>query len=263
MRPKLRNLLSINTVKAYPNWLHYLPTVDSTNIYATKLAEDGLAHHGVVVWALDQTQGRGQRGRQWATRPGENVMMSLIIHPPAPLAQSPAHLNIMVAATIARYLQTIAPETTVAVKWPNDIYINDKKAVGVLIENVFRGMQWTNAVIGIGINVNQTEFDPQLTRATSLKVVSGRDYDLFEIINDLRSGLMNELIFYKAETFKHTLQQYNQFLYKRGTTVRFTHIPDDREFSATVIAVTGDGTLLLEEDAVMQSYPFGSLHWHL
>lgn len=263
MRPKLRNLLAINTVKAYPNWLHYLPTVDSTNIYATRLAEDGLAHHGEVVWALDQTQGRGQRGKQWNTRPGENVMMSLIVQPPVALSHSPAHLNMIVAAAIARYFEAIGKDWSVKIKWPNDIYVNDKKAVGILIENVFRGMQWTNAVIGVGINVNQTDFDPELTRATSLKVESGREYDLFEIINDLRSGLLNELIYYKPETFKHTLQQYNQFLYKRGESVRFTHMQDGEEFTATVIAVSGDGTLVLELEDGMQVYPFGSLQWHL
>jgi len=263
LRPKLRNLLAINTVKAYPNWLHYLPTVDSTNIYATRLTEDGLAHHGEVVWALDQTQGRGQRGKQWNTRPGENVMMSLIVQPSGTLSQSPAHLNMIVATTIARYFKAIDQQWQVKVKWPNDIYINDKKAVGILIENVFRGMHWTNAVIGIGINVNQTDFDPELNRATSLQAESGKVFDLFEIINDLRNGLLNELIYYKPELFRHTLQQYNQFLYKRGESVRFTHIPDGKEFEATVVAVTGDGMILLEQEAVMQTYPFGSLHWHL
>jgi BirA family biotin operon repressor/biotin-[acetyl-CoA-carboxylase] ligase len=263
LRPKLRNLLAINTVKAYPNWLHYLPTVDSTNIYATRLAEDGLAHHGEVVWALDQTQGRGQRGKQWDTRPGENVMMSLIVQPTGALTRSPAHLNMMVAATIARYFEAIGKNWAVHIKWPNDIYVNDKKAVGILIENVFRGMQWTNAVIGIGINVNQTNFNPELTRATSLKAESGKEYDLFEIINDLRSGLLNELIYYKPELFKHTLQQYNQFLYKRGEEVRFTHMPDGAVFTARVIAVSGDGTLILEQEDGMHTYPFGSLQWHL
>ena len=263
MRPKLRNLLAINTVKAYPNWLHYLLTVNSTNIYATRLAEDGMAHHGEVVWALDQTQGRGQRGKQWSTRPGENVMMSLIVQPPGVLAPNPAHLNIIVATTIARYFETIHKDWSVKIKWPNDIYVNDKKAVGILIENVFRGMQWTNAVIGIGINVNQADFDPGLSKATSLKVESSKEFDLFEIINDLRSGLLNELIYYKPELFRHTLQQYNQYLYKRGTEVRFSQLPDGAVFTATVIAVSGDGTLVLEQGGSMHTYSFGTLQWHL
>ncbi|WP_158605863.1 biotin--[acetyl-CoA-carboxylase] ligase [Taibaiella sp. KBW10] len=256
--------MSINTVKAYPNWLHYLSTVDSTNIYATALLEDGLAQHGDVVWALDQTAGRGQRGKKWETKPGDNIMMSLIVHPNKALAEFPAHLNIIVAATLVRYFNTLYPYWKVSVKWPNDIYINDKKAVGVLVENVFRGMNWMHAIIGIGINVNQSGFPAELPNATSLKVASGQSFDLFELINDIRTGMLNELIYYSPARFLNTLQTYNEYLYLRGERILFTHLKDQKDFYALVKAVSADGMLVLETaDGQESTYAFGTLQWHL
>lgn len=256
--------MSKNTVKANPNWLHYLPTVDSTNIYATGLIEDGLAQHGDVVWALDQTAGKGQRGKKWETRPGDNVMMSLIVQPNKALAAFPAHLNMIVAATIARYFETLDPDWKVCVKWPNDIYVNDKKAVGILIENIFRGMNWMHAVIGIGINVNQEAFPEELNNAISLKMASGRSLDLFELINDIRNGMLNELIYYSPASFIQTLKAYNEHLYLRGQQLTFTHLERQEDFAATVKEVLADGTLVLQTaDGQSTAYTFGSLHWHL
>ncbi len=177
MRSKLRNLLTIQTVKPYPKWLYSLDTVDSTNNYATKLIEDGLAHHGDVVWALEQTAGKGQRGKKWETIPGENIMMTLIVQPDKVLATNPYHLNMIVAHTLATYLKQIYAYWNVNIKWPNDIFVNAKKAVGILIENIYRGSNWSHAIIGIGINVNQNLFPENLTNATSLQLQSGLVYD--------------------------------------------------------------------------------------
>src|SRR5690349_11830588 len=120
LRSKLRNLLAQNAEYTFPQWLQYFDTIDSTNNYAMRLIDDGLAQPGQVIWAQNQTAGKGQRGKTWADS-GENVLMSLIVRPLLPPEQQ-FMMSAAIAHTIAKYLQTLSAQWQVAIKWPNDIY---------------------------------------------------------------------------------------------------------------------------------------------
>lgn len=263
MRSKLRNLLTIQTVKPNPKWLYALDTIDSTNNYAISLLEDGMAHHGDVVWALEQTAGKGQRGKKWEARPGENIMMTLIVQPGQVLMTNPFHLNMIVANTITSYFKNIYSYWKVEIKWPNDIFINAKKTVGILIENVFRGSRWSHAIIGMGINVNQSEFPDHLTNATSLHNASGLRYELQEIITDLRAGILNQLLSEEQERFEQTRKIYNENLFDRGSIRRFRLRADDEAFEAKVLEVDEEGMLLLQTKEGLLKCASGSLQWLL
>lgn len=222
--------------------------------------DDGLAQHGEVIWAAMQTQGKGQRGNTWADN-GGNVAMSLIIRPEISADQQ-FRLSMMIALTLSKYFQTIFGPWQVAIKWPNDIYINDKKTCGVLIENVFRGMNWAYAVIGIGINVNQTAFPENLPHATSLAQASGRQFDLYELVTDIRTGILNAL---RQEQFSqdNLLAQYNELLFHRNKEMQFEEKKNQRLFTAFVQEVNENGQLVLLGHKGIEKYNFGELSWIL
>jgi BirA family transcriptional regulator, biotin operon repressor / biotin---[acetyl-CoA-carboxylase] ligase len=261
LRSKLRNLLAQNVENTFPKWLHYFDTIDSTNNYAMQRIDDGMAQQGEVIWAAHQTKGKGQRGKMWENDRG-NVMMSLILKPAIP-ADRQFVLSAAVAFTIAKYLQTISDQWQVAIKWPNDIYINDKKACGILIENIFRGMHWAYAVAGIGLNVNQSSFPEGMTQATSLAMVSSREYNLLEVITDIRNGLLNCLQRLGPDRYDVLLEDYNGLLYRRYKETSFRERASDRHFDAYVQEVNTEGRLVLLSHRGIEQFSFGELDWRL
>lgn len=167
------------------------------------------------------------------------------------------------AVTIVKYLQALSAEWHVAIKWPNDIYLNDKKACGILIENVFRGMNWAYAVIGIGLNVNQKNFTEYLPTATSMTTISGQEYDLKEIVIDIRTGLLNLIRTTKSTETQKLLDDYNNLLFRRGKEVSFVERSNGRHFDAYVQEVNTEGQLVLLTHQGIEAYNFGSLDWIL
>lgn len=226
-----------------------------------QLIDDGLAQHGQVIWAENQTEGRGQRGKKWENT-GGNILMSLIVKPViAPDRQFV--LSMAVSLTIAKYLQTLSDQWQVAIKWPNDIYINDKKACGILIENVFRGMSWAYSVIGIGMNVNHPFLPEELKHAISLSAALRKQFDLLEIITDIRSGLLNRLQQLKPEHYGSLLEEYNQILFRKEKEIGFTERSTNRHFEAYVQEINEQGQLVLLSHRGIEEYNFGELEWIL
>lgn len=250
-----------NAASIFQPWLQYFDTIDSTNNYAMHQVDDGLAQHGQVIWAAHQTHGKGQRGKKWENNPG-SLLMSLIVKPNvAPDKQF--MLSMQVAVTIAKYLKTLEPQWQVAIKWPNDIYLNDKKACGILIENVFRGMSWAYSVIGIGLNVNQERFPEDLPTAISMAMVSGRQFNLLEILTDIRSGILNLIREIQPDQFASLLASYNDFLFRRNKEVHFVERASERHFDAYVQEVNEDGQLIVLSHKGIETFSFGTLDWIL
>lgn len=226
-----------------------------------RLVDDGMAQDGMVIWAGHQTEGKGQRGKKWENS-RDNIMMSLIVRPTMP-ADRQFVLSMTVAITIAKYLQTIFDQWQVAIKWPNDIYINDKKTCGILIENVFKGMSWAFSVVGMGMNVNQTSFPEELPNATSLAINAGKTFDLTEMITDIRSGLLNRMRQVSPENYNNILKEYNTLLFRKNKEVRFETRADKRQFDAFVQEVNEAGQLVLLSHRGIEQYNFGELDWLL
>ena len=250
-----------NAASTFPAWLQYFDTIDSTNNYAMHQVDDGLAQHGQVIWAAYQTHGKGQRGKKWENNSG-SLLMSLIVKPNvAPDKQFV--LSMQVVVTIAKYLKTLESQWQVAIKWPNDIYLNDKKACGILIENVFRGMNWAYSVIGIGLNVNQKKFTENLPTATSMAMVLARQFDLLEIITDIRTGILNIIREVKQEQHTSLLSTYNDLLFKRNKEISFMERASGRQFEAYVQEVNEDGQLIVLSHKGIEAFNFGTLDWIL
>jgi BirA family biotin operon repressor/biotin-[acetyl-CoA-carboxylase] ligase len=134
-----------------------LNSVDSTNNYSTELLRAGLAYEGTAVWSHEQTQGRGQRGNPWLSETGKNLTTSIILFPTFITADRQFEITMCAALSV---LDTVEHFTGLKgnVKWPNDVYLENKKCAGILIENTLSGKNISTSIIGIGLNVNQQEF---------------------------------------------------------------------------------------------------------
>lgn len=176
--------------KIYPKTLfvgqiiNYLPSCQSTNDEAADLIAQRDPSEGTLVVTDHQTAGRGQRGNVWQARPGQNLTFSLILKPTFLRATDQFWLNMAISLGIIDVLQP-SISGTVCIKWPNDIYVNDQKMGGILIENTLHGYGIAWSVAGIGLNVNQADFEYPTATSMQQQAPLANGYDLPGL---LRSG---------------------------------------------------------------------------
>lgn len=235
-----------------------LEFTDSTNNYAMQLINDDKAQPGTMIVARSQGGGKGQRGRKWTDTPGESLLMSVIVAPKQQLTEQFV-FSASVAVAIANVLQNMAGDIPVAIKWPNDIIINDKKAGGILIENVLRGSRWTHSVIGFGLNVNQTEFPDDLPNATSLYMSTGKTFEINALARQIGEHILATTLFPKSA--QRMMENYNELLYRKGMMQQFEDNGCIRE--AKITGVNADGAIELRfADATRsESYHHGQINW--
>ena len=162
-----------------------LSEAPSTNSLAMELLADQ-PPEGTVIWARHQSAGRGQKGNSWEVPPGKNLTFSLIYYPRFLANREIFALSKMVSVALHDFLRKHLPEEEVLIKWPNDLLVNKQKIAGILIENQFEGSRLKGCVIGIGLNVNQLIFPEALRKkATSLKLLSGQEYEIRELLDEL------------------------------------------------------------------------------
>ena len=175
-----------------------LSTIDSTNIYAMAQIKEGLAESGSCFRADYQTHGKGQHGRIWESSKGQNILCSYILELGKldDLKKWTPTDQIGFSAAIALGIRAFFEAHTngdTKIKRPNDIYWRDRKAGGILIENLLKGTAWTWTVIGIGININQTVFSPEAPNPVSLKQITGLDWDILSLQEALSKALTKSI----------------------------------------------------------------------
>jgi BirA family biotin operon repressor/biotin-[acetyl-CoA-carboxylase] ligase len=235
-----------------------LQQVESTNNYATGLVHAGLAQSGTAVFAHHQSKGKGQRNKEWLSEQGKNIALSIIFKPPTLSLSQSFLLSMATAVAVHRFFSQYAGSET-KVKWPNDLYWRDRKAGGILIENIVKGSKWEWAIVGIGININQTTFGDLDTKVVSLKQITGKDYEPLQLAKELCSHLeqtYNLLRKLRAEIYA----QYRNNLYKLNETVRLKH--NSRVFDAVIRDVSTLGELIVET-ATEERFNVGEVEWVL
>ncbi len=151
--------------------IYHYPVLDSTNACAGRLLSQIRPKPGTIIIAGFQTSGRGQINKGWHSAPGLNLCLSCIIYPDI-RPQDQFQISAAVSLAVRDTVLALITHRNVTIKWPNDIYVNDKKIAGILIQNSIQGNKITNCVAGIGLNVNETEFPVELPNPTSLKLES-------------------------------------------------------------------------------------------
>lgn len=235
--------------------LSVLPLVDSTNNYAMAQIRAGLAKHGDAWFALEQTAGKGQRGKGWQTEPGANIILSLALQPRWLQVSQQFHLSAAVALGCYDFFRALAGDET-SIKWPNDIYWRDRKAGGILIENLLSGDSWQYAVVGIGININQAIFPEGLVNPVSLRQITGREWVVLDLVKELCRCLQER--YQQLEKTKDFPADYNRVLYKRGETVRLKK--ENRLFDALLKGVEETGELVVEA-GTEERFGFGEVQF--
>ena len=236
---------------------HLLTSVDSTNNYAMAHVHAGTAWHGDTYFALEQTAGKGQREKKWITTAGENILMSTVLYPAPLLFSDLPLLNMTVSLSCYSLLQQFEKEK-IKIKWPNDLYWNDRKAGGILIENGFQGNRWQFAVAGIGLNINQTLFPAHLPNPASLKQALGYDLDVIALAHELCSLLQTNYQRLIQGEKAALLYEYNQALYKLNQTVKLRQ--GNIVFPALIEGVDERGSLLVQSN-LAQQFATGEVEW--
>ena len=234
-----------------------LISVGSTNIYAMEQVHARLATPGTAYFAYEQQQGKGQRNKQWLSEPGQNLILSVVTLPP----QSDPGIIFPFSAASALacfdFFKGYAGDET-AIKWPNDLYWRDRKAGGMLIENVIRGGIWEFAIIGVGININQTSFDPSIPNPVSLKQITGKDFEAPLLARELCSCLEKRLEQLEKTGFTSILADYNEALYGRDRIRMFKDAGGI--FEGKIKSVSAEGELIIQQD-IERRYKFGEIEW--
>ncbi len=219
-----------------------LNDVDSTNNYANHLIHAGQAVHGTAVLAHYQHQGRGQQGNQWESAAGLNMLASIVFKPSFIPPERQFYLSKITSLALTEWLSTCVD--LVKVKWPNDMYVGDKKIAGMLIETSVMGNILDSAVAGIGLNLNQVTFSPSLPNPVSLKQLTGTDYDVEDVAERLWATIMDW--YAKLEQGMTTLidEAYVNNLYRMNVWAEY--IKDTKVFEARIAGVDAWGQLILE-----------------
>ena len=227
-----------------------LPTVDSTNLFVREmLAEESTGQvlsaatlpGFTLVVADDQTRGRGQQGNSWETERGKNLTFSLLCHPdfikPSEQFLLSQCMAVAIREVLARYVDGVE------VKWPNDIYVGEKKISGTLIECDLQGKHISNCIIGVGININQTVFRSDAPNPTSLQLLTGKAHDREAILTAIVQTFQQGYEALQQGGAEALRAQYRAHLYRRTGFHRYRDVRG--EFMAEIADVEPTGHMLL------------------
>ena len=221
-----------------------LDSIASTNEYAKSIAKNDQHIDGMVIRALDQFAGKGQKGNIWHTEPGKNLTFSIILKPFFLKANEQYYLNAAIAIGVQSYLQKKI-DAKVSIKWPNDILVEKEKIAGILIENVLVGNNIQYAIVGIGININQTTF-PDNIRATSLSIKTNlKPYSLERELKILCSFVEQVYIRFRTQP-SAIMDEYKKYLFGLNEEMRFIH--KGTTIKATIYDVSKEGRIMLRKD---------------
>ena len=236
---------------------HYIKVSQtaSTNTYLSRLA--ATLPGGTVIYTPSQTAGRGQKGNSWESEDGKNLTFSMLLKRPPVKARDQFYLSEAAALAVVESL-TAAAGDGFTVKWPNDIYWQDKKVCGMLLENSLNGSDIATCIVGIGINVNQERFLSDAPNPVSLINITGHEHDLMALLKQVCSRIEQLVASLNDVTARSDLhRQYMAALYRNDGQQHPYEDAHGHRFMATVADIAPDGTLTLRhDDGTTHSYLF-------
>lgn len=249
-----------------------LQSVDSTNNYAHGQLYAGLAQHGAAFFAHEQFAGKGQRGKAWVIEKDCNLILSLVIDPGPLSSAQQFQLSACIANSVHELFSSYAGDDT-RIKWPNDLYWQDRKAGGILIENVISSQQspvgngwlavnnsgeWKWAIAGVGININQGLFPNELKNPVSLRQITGKTHDPVALAKKLCEITDKNFQLLINKGFSEIYAYYLRHLYKLDQEVKLKK--GSRIFKARIKTVTANGHLVVEH-GIEEEFDFGQVEW--
>jgi biotin-[acetyl-CoA-carboxylase] ligase BirA-like protein len=229
-----------------------LDAIDSTNDFLKALSSQDELDNFTVVTAENQTKGKGQMGAKWESESGKNLIMSALVKDFLYDNEQVFNLSLIVSLSVIEALKSLnIPD--LSIKWPNDIMSYNKKIGGILIENTIKSDGRIVSVVGLGLNVNQTNFD-ELPNASSLAVISGHAFD-----KELLPALIIEKIQQKIASWESSSavfwKEYFNSLFRKGVPMPFKDLVSSKQnFMGIIQGVSSVGKIqiLLEDDSVSE-----------
>ena len=240
-----------------------LPSTNAAMLRAIEHGEELPA--GSVYLTRDQTDGRGQGSNRWYSSPGANLTFSLLLRPDHLSVDRIFVLTQVASLAVCDAVGDSLPDAEIRIKWPNDVYVGDRKLAGILIQNGLRGQRVTWSVIGTGLNVNEATFPPELqASATSLLLQTGVRLRCGDVLEQYLHHVTRWYERLEEGSYAAIHRAYQERLYRRGESVTFLELDADRRFVATVRGTDAMGRLQLTHvDGTAHAYELRSLRWLL
>ncbi len=230
-----------------------LQSVDSTNTYAAQLIRNSEVTEGTVILTVYQSMGKGHGGNRWISEAGRNLLFSVILRPDFILAERQFYLSMCVSSAIQEFVMPVGGP--VRIKWPNDILLQGKKVAGMLIENTVLNLNLHTSVIGIGLNLNQKVFPPELPNPTSLALVAGREFNASESLNLLLRSLEFHINRLYEERYAEIKTCYLNNLHRLNEWADYTD--STGAFRGRIVDIADSGMLIVKkENGTERQYGF-------
>ena len=232
--------------------------LSSTNDYASEIVHNGFVPDFMVVMTDFQTKGRGQRGNHWVSAAGQNLLFSIVVHP----TEIPIKEQFIISQAVSLALCEVVSLycESVCIKWPNDIYVGDKKIAGILIENSLNNKKIATSIIGIGLNVNQTEYD-DVPNPTSLRAELGKELKRDEVLEQFLSRFRQLYASISTDAEK-IRSEYKARLFQFEKMSQYKDVTGT--FSGQIIDVADDGQLLIvDTNGGLRRYYFKEVQYLL
>lgn len=227
----------------------FLPQCHSTNDELLALSKEEDQMEGTLVMSDHQIKGKGQRGNVWVSEPGKNITASFLLKPKFLPISNQYYLNIILGLGLVDALKFYL-SSEIALKWPNDVYINNRKIAGILVESNVRGSYLESSVAGIGLNVNQQGFS--LPNATSMILEADQIFDRDFVLEQILCSVEKWYLKLKAGAQEEILQEYYKVLMWRGELRQFK--ADSLEFMAEIVGLDSSGRLRMKVANEFRSY---------
>lgn len=228
-----------------------LNSVDSTNYYASDLLSKEIITDETCIYTLFQNKGRGLGQNVWESEKEQNLLFSIVFFPNVKI-ENHFNLNMIVSLSICRYLNLKG--VTASIKWPNDIYVFDKKIAGILIENTFVGDLIRTTIVGVGLNMNQDFFSKDIPNPVSLKNITSKEYAIDDEIKIIAEEISKSIETMRGLNFEEIKHNYLDFLYRYNVESLFES--NGNEFFATIVDVKKDGYLVLNQSGDIKEFYF-------
>lgn len=235
-----------------------LKETDSTNNYIKSLTDNGDTDDMTVVVADYQSAGRGQGSNTWLSEPGKNLLFSLRVHPTMVPVARQFLLSMTGALALKQALDTFTDG--ISMKWPNDIYWNDRKLSGTLIETTLGGGHIKQCVFGVGLNVNQEAFPPSLPNPVSLYQIIGHETDREDLLKLILNKFESLWPLISFGGYADISAMYHEGLYRGHGYHTFKDA--NGEFEAAIVEVEDDGHLVVHDrEGVVRRYTFKEIEF--